>query len=165
MPRSCWLRRSGVWWCFLIGTCDWTAGFSIMPTTTTTTRQTTGLERHDEPFSVLLSSSSSETTSTTTTTNGGLDALVWSEDRLMEFANQEGLVLSLTTLGPGYRGVARAKHNTSIILGYCEGFLRPGEFFLYQEARPIFLQQTTTLHNKQQATTHAREHAHALYFY
>ena len=163
MPRSCWLRRSGVWWCFLIGTCDWTVGFSILPTTTT--RQTTGLERHDEPFSVLLSSSSSETTSTTTTTNGGLDALVWSEDRLMEFANQEGLVLSLTTLGPGYRGVARAKHNTSIIVGYCEGFLRPGEFFLYQEARPIFLQQTTTLHNKQQATTHAREHAHALYFY
>ena len=155
MPRSCWLRRSGVWWCFLIGTCDWTVGFSILPTTTT--RQTTGLERHDEPFSVLLSLSSSETTSTTTTTttNGG-DVVVWSEDRLMEFANQEGLVLSLTTLGPGYRGVARAKHNTSIILGYCEGFLRPGEFFLYQEARHFFFCSNKQATNNKQQLMHAR---------
>lgn len=36
-----------------------------------------------------------------------------------------GVVISLTTFGPGYRAVARAKHDESIILGYVEGFLRP----------------------------------------
>jgi hypothetical protein len=35
------------------------------------------------------------------------------------------VVISFTTFGPGYRAVARAKHDESIVLGYVEGFLRP----------------------------------------
>ena len=34
--------------------------------------------------------------------------------------------MSLTTLGPGYRAVARCRHDPSQILGYVEGFVRPG---------------------------------------
>lgn len=44
----------------------------------------------------------------------------------MEFASEQGVTISLSTLGPGYRAVARAKHNSALLLGYVEGFLRPG---------------------------------------
>lgn len=50
----------------------------------------------------------------------------WNRSLLEEYASQQGVILSLTTLGPGYRALARAKHNSSLILGYVEGFVRPG---------------------------------------
>eukprot|EP00536_Pseudo-nitzschia_multiseries_P004822 jgi/Psemu1/253971/estExt_Genewise1Plus.C_840027 len=52
---------------------------------------------------------------------------LWTLQQLEEFAARDdvGVVISFTTLGPGYRAVARAKHDDSIILGYVEGFLRP----------------------------------------
>lgn len=42
-----------------------------------------------------------------------------------DYASRQGVVLSLTTLGPGYRALARSKHNTTLIMGYVEGFVRP----------------------------------------
>jgi hypothetical protein len=53
----------------------------------------------------------------------------WSLQQLEEYTNSDsvGVVLEFTTsaLTGGYRCIARAKHNESIILGYVEGFLRP----------------------------------------
>ena len=63
---------------------------------------------------------------------------VWTKDALEKFADQEGIVLSLSTLGPGYRAVARAKHNTTQILGYVEGFVRPGKTLLHLDKMEVF---------------------------
>jgi len=56
----------------------------------------------------------------------------------MEFASKQGIVLSLTTLGPGYRAIARAKHDDSLILGYVEGFLRPGGTIWHLDKMEVF---------------------------
>jgi hypothetical protein len=49
----------------------------------------------------------------------------WTRLQLDQFASHEGIVLSITKVGPFFRSVARAHHNTSIILGYVEGWIRP----------------------------------------
>ena len=51
------------------------------------------------------------------------------EEQVTQYASSVGIKLSLTTLGPGYRALARASHDESQILGYCEGFIRPGKIF------------------------------------
>ena len=84
----------------------------------------------------LPSSSSLSASSTSTETSA--KTIPWSEDQLIEFAGQEGVVVSLTTLGPGYRAVVRAKHNTSQIIGYCEGFVRPVGGILHLDKMEIF---------------------------
>jgi hypothetical protein len=48
-----------------------------------------------------------------------------SEDQIKKHASSFGINLSFSTLGPGYRAVARSSHDESLILGYCEGFIRP----------------------------------------
>ena len=48
------------------------------------------------------------------------------EEKIIECAKGGGVDLSISTLGPGYRAVARASHDPEQILGYCEGFIRPG---------------------------------------
>jgi hypothetical protein len=53
------------------------------------------------------------------------------EKQLKEYANSVGITLSLTSLGPGYRAVARASHDPEQILGYCEGFVRPAGNILH----------------------------------
>jgi len=58
------------------------------------------------------------------TTLSTSQASPWSKEQLEEFASQQGVVVSLTTLGPGFRGLARSKHNETQILGYVEGFVR-----------------------------------------
>lgn len=63
---------------------------------------------------------------------------IWTEQELLEYASQQGVVLSLTTLGPGYRAVARSKHDPLQILGYCEGFLRPGGKVLHLDKMEVF---------------------------
>lgn len=63
---------------------------------------------------------------------------IWTEAELMEFASQQGILLSLSTLGPGYRAIARAKHNESLVLGYVEGFLRPGGTILHLDKMEVF---------------------------
>jgi len=63
---------------------------------------------------------------------------LWSEDDLKRFADAEGVTLSLSTLGPGYRAVARAKHNTTMIIGYVEGFIRPTGALLHLDKMEVF---------------------------
>jgi hypothetical protein len=50
------------------------------------------------------------------------------QDEVDEYAKSVGVKITFTSLGPGYRAVARAYHDPEQILGYCEGFVRPGEF-------------------------------------
>ena len=49
----------------------------------------------------------------------------WTRAQVEAYALQQGVVVRLTTLGPGYRAVARCRHDPSLILGYVEGFVRP----------------------------------------
>jgi hypothetical protein len=47
--------------------------------------------------------------------------------------------LSLTTLGPAYRAVARSTHNATLILGYVEGFIRPNSApLLHMDKMEVF---------------------------
>ena len=63
---------------------------------------------------------------------------IWTETELLDFASQQGVVLTLSTLGPGYRAIARAKHDDSQILGYVEGFLRPGGTIVHLDKMQVF---------------------------
>jgi hypothetical protein len=82
-----------------------------------------------------LSSSSSSNTDVSCDT---VKAAVWTRERLEEYASRQGVVLSLTTLGPGYRALARSKHNTTQIMGYVEGFVRPGNKLLHLDKMEVF---------------------------
>lgn len=48
------------------------------------------------------------------------------QEELDGYAKSVGVKITFSTLGPGYRAVARADHDPEQILGYCEGFVRPG---------------------------------------
>jgi hypothetical protein len=91
------------------------------------------------PFSNRISSpwsqrsiSSSVDGSTTTSLN------VWTQSDLDDFAASQGVVLSLTTLGPGYRAIARSTQNETQILGYVEGFIRPTGSLLHLDKMEVF---------------------------
>lgn len=71
-------------------------------------------------------------------TTADVDTIIWTREQLEDFADREGVVLSLTSLGPGYRGLVRAKHNTSQILGYVEGFVRPTGNLLHIDKMEVF---------------------------
>ena len=60
-------------------------------------------------------------------TSSSSSNIITTQEELDEYAEQVGVTLTFSTLGPGYRAVARAAHDEEQILGYCEGFLRPGE--------------------------------------
>ncbi len=60
------------------------------------------------------------------------------EEQLKEFSESVGVTLSLTTLGPGYRVVARASHDKEQILGYCEGFVRPAGNILHVDKLEVW---------------------------
>jgi hypothetical protein len=92
------------------------------------------------PFSNRISSSGSQRSisssvdgSTTTTSLS-----VWTQSDLDEFAASQGVVLSLTTLGPGYRAIARSTQNETQILGYVEGFIRPTGKLLHLDKMEVF---------------------------
>lgn len=78
----------------------------------------------------ITQATESDTTTTTTT--------IWTEQELLNFASQQGVEVSLSTLGPAYRAVGRCKHNTTQILGYVEGFLRPGGDVLHLDKMEVF---------------------------
>ena len=80
-------------------------------------------------------------TSVPRTTSSVLHATTWTEQELQDFALSQGVNVTLSTLGPGYRAVARAKHNSSLLLGYCEGFLRPGGKILHLDKMEVFRRQ------------------------
>jgi len=80
----------------------------------------------------------------------------------MEYASSVGVTLSLTTLGPGYRAVARAAHDPEQVLGYCEGFIRPGGKILHVDKlevwkkallKAISTSTTTNINDQQQSST------------
>lgn len=64
--------------------------------------------------------------------------LLWTENDVDQFAEDRGVVISFSTLGPGYRAVARAKHDETMILGYVEGFIRPAGQILHLDKMEVF---------------------------
>jgi len=102
-------------------------------------QQSTFIFRRQEEAS---SSHLQATTTTSTTTQADGDtakpALVWTMDDLDAFALSEGIELSKSTLGPGFRTVARSAQNSSRILGYGEGFVRPAGDILHLDKMEVF---------------------------
>ena len=62
----------------------------------------------------------------------------WTLEQLEEYAMKEGVQLSISTLGPGFRTVARSSSNSSAILGYVEGFVRPSGEILHLDKMEVF---------------------------
>ncbi|KAL3937143.1 MAG: hypothetical protein SGBAC_007681 [Bacillariaceae sp.] len=62
----------------------------------------------------------------------------WTMEELEEQIAQCGFVVSFTTFGPGYRAVARAQFNESLVLGYVEGFVRPAGQILHLDKMEVF---------------------------
>lgn len=60
------------------------------------------------------------------------------QEQLDEYAKSVGVEISLTTLGPGYRAVARAVYDPEQILGYCEGFVRPAGDILHVDKLEVW---------------------------
>jgi hypothetical protein len=48
----------------------------------------------------------------------------WDREKLTEYCTARGITLTFSTLGPGYRALARSSHNETQILGYVEGIVR-----------------------------------------
>ena len=46
-------------------------------------------------------------------------------EQVIEYAQQHGISLSVSSFGPAFRSTARSVQDSNLILGYCEGFLRP----------------------------------------
>lgn len=69
---------------------------------------------------------------------GGVDVvnLVSTED-IIQLGKDVGVDLSFTTLGPGFRAVARSSSDDSQVLGYVEGFLRPGGQIVHMDKMEI----------------------------
>ena len=68
-----------------------------------------------------------------------LEKPLWTMEDLERYSEETaGVVISFTTLGPGYRAVARAKHDESLILGYVEGFVRPAGQILHLDKMEVF---------------------------
>jgi hypothetical protein len=63
---------------------------------------------------------------------------LWTVENLEDYCDKTGVVVSFTTMGPGYRAVARAKHDETMVLGYVEGFLRPGGAILHLDKMEVF---------------------------
>ncbi len=63
---------------------------------------------------------------------------ILSEEDLKQYADSVGVTISLSTLGPGYRAVARASHDPEQILGYCEGFVRPAGKILHVDKLEVW---------------------------
>ncbi|OEU08482.1 hypothetical protein FRACYDRAFT_249870 [Fragilariopsis cylindrus CCMP1102] len=73
-----------------------------------------------------------------TTSDNIVDHQVWTFDDIQDFARKEGVELSKTNLGPAFRTVARSTHNSSKILGYGEGFVRPAGKILHLDKMEVF---------------------------
>lgn len=61
----------------------------------------------------------------------------WTMEDLEEQIAQSGFVVSFSTFGPGYRAVARAQFNESLVLGYVEGFVRPAGKILHLDKMEV----------------------------
>ena len=77
--------------------------------------------------------SSSSTTTTTTTSD------IATIEEINNFATRNGISLTFTTRGPGYRCVGVDATNPTTILGYVEGFIRPSRTILHADKMEIFI--------------------------
>ena len=59
-------------------------------------------------------------------------------EEIIKYGEDVGVKISLSTLGPGYRAVARAAHDEEQIIGYVEGFLRPGGTILHLDKMEVW---------------------------
>ena len=59
-------------------------------------------------------------------------------EEIIKYGEDVGVKISLSTLGPGYRAVARAVHDEEQIIGYVEGFLRPGGRILHLDKMEVW---------------------------
>mmetsp|Transcript_20939 Transcript_20939/g.45402 ORF Transcript_20939/g.45402 Transcript_20939/m.45402 type:complete len:248 (-) Transcript_20939:75-818(-) len=66
------------------------------------------------------------------------DTTIADIEEITTFATDNGVELSFTTTGPGYRGVAVSKNDPENILGYIEGFIRPSGKILHADKMEIF---------------------------
>mmetsp|Transcript_4337 Transcript_4337/g.7579 ORF Transcript_4337/g.7579 Transcript_4337/m.7579 type:complete len:253 (-) Transcript_4337:11-769(-) len=57
---------------------------------------------------------------------------------IIQFGKDVGVDISFTTLGPGFRAVARPSHDDSQIIGYVEGFLRPGGQIIHLDKMEVW---------------------------
>lgn len=57
---------------------------------------------------------------------------------IIQYAAVQGTSLSVSSMGPLFRVVARASHNESIILGYCDGAIRPSGVILHLDSMKVF---------------------------
>ena len=62
----------------------------------------------------------------------------FSLEELESHVDRAGIIISFTTLGPGFRAVARARHNETLIIGYVEGFVRPSGQILHLDKMEVF---------------------------
>jgi hypothetical protein len=79
-----------------------------------------------------MASSSSSTTTTTTSDIATIEEIT-------NFATRNGISLTFTTRGPGYRCVGVDATNPTTILGYVEGFIRPSRTILHADKMEIFI--------------------------
>lgn len=114
---------------------------SLTKTTMTTTTTTTATT----PTSTWLSSSASSSS----TNNDEVLPKLASAQTIIDYAYDSGVVLSITTLGPGYRAVARARHNETQIIGYLGGFLRPGGRILHMDKMEVFKKAVANVREEQ----------------
>jgi hypothetical protein len=135
-------------------TTAWITGNSATTTTTTTTRRRTRTVSPFKEENIVIQYHSSDRTSramfavTDDANNKNDDAVTtataivpvdpWTMEDLEDYTEQIGVVLTWSTLGPGYRVVARAAYNESMILGYVEGFIRPSGRILHLDKMEIF---------------------------
>mmetsp|Transcript_27832 Transcript_27832/g.28278 ORF Transcript_27832/g.28278 Transcript_27832/m.28278 type:complete len:166 (-) Transcript_27832:488-985(-) len=63
---------------------------------------------------------------------------IWTLEDLEEFAHKQGVELSKTSMGPAFRTVARSTQNSSKILGYGEGFVRPAGNILHLDKMEVY---------------------------
>ena len=77
---------------------------------------------------------SSSSSSTTTTTSD-----IATIEEINNFATSNGISLAFTTRGPGYRCVGVDANSTTTVVGYVEGFIRPGRKILHADKMEIFI--------------------------
>jgi len=97
--------------------------------------------RHPSSFAITTTSktmASSSSSSTTTTATSDIATI----EEINNFATSNGISLIFTTRGPGYRCVgvdANSNNSTTTIVGYVEGFIRPGRKILHADKMEIFI--------------------------
>lgn len=94
--------------------------------------------QHPNPYNNRKPSSSQNTRTITTATAVHAHTTLATVDDIISYAEKGGVTLSISTLGPGYRAVARASHNETLVIGYCEGFIRPGNNILHMDKMEVF---------------------------